>query len=104
MKFELPMVLLAMWLFVFVGAHPMGEDFQGVCHAHRGGRLQKSTPLHAAQDFKGPDQSETGLHGSIPSHGAQTMARQTPATAYDSGQDDATPSWTRWIKTLPETH
>jgi hypothetical protein len=82
----------------------MGEDFQGVCHAHRGGHLQKSTPLHAAQDFKGPDQSETGLHGSIPSHGAQTMARQTPATAYDSGQDDATPSWTRWIKTLPETH
>jgi hypothetical protein len=100
------MVLLAVWLFVFVGAHPVSQGLQGVCHAHRPQRWapKKSNPLQAAQDFKGPDQSETGLHGSTPSHGAQTMARQTPATAYHSGQDDATPSSMRWIKDLPETH
>lgn len=35
----------------------MGEGLQGVFHAHRpqgGVLLQKSDPLHEAQDFKGP--------------------------------------------------
>ena len=83
----------------------MSEGLQGVCHAHRpqGWAPTKSNPLHVVQNFKGSDQSEKRLHGSTPSHGAQTMARQTPATADHSGQAAATPSWTRWIKAQPET-
>ena len=53
-------------IFVFVGAHPVGDGLQGdasqseagACAtpiAHRGGLLQKSDPLNAVQGDKGPD-------------------------------------------------
>ncbi|WP_233254674.1 hypothetical protein, partial [Limnohabitans sp. 2KL-51] len=91
-----------LWHWVDKGFAPI--NLTHVCQVGRSSIMStKSNPLHVVQNFKGSDQSEKRLHGSTPSHGAQTMARQTPATADHSGQAAATPSWTRWIKAQPET-
>jgi hypothetical protein len=44
MKFESPILVGHAAIVVFVGAHPVGDGFQGVFHAHRpqGGLLQKN--------------------------------------------------------------
>jgi hypothetical protein len=45
-------------LVVFVGAHPVGDDLQGVPRpSPTGWGSYKNHPLNIVQDFKEPDQS-----------------------------------------------
>jgi hypothetical protein len=45
-------------IVAFVGAHPVGDGFQGMFHAHRpqGWTPTKSHRSKVVQDFKRPDQ------------------------------------------------